>query len=90
MEEAKGAGIGGAIGVGISLMKTGFVSLMGFKSAGVAAGSMAAGVQAGIGNVAAGSTFALFQSIGATGALISPPLVICGIAFGGCYYWWKK
>ena len=34
---------------------------------GVAAGSVAAGLQAGIGNVVAGSTFAMLQSVGAAG-----------------------
>ena len=34
---------------------------------GVVAGSVAAGLQAGIGNVVAGSTFAMLQSVGAAG-----------------------
>jgi hypothetical protein len=38
----------------------------GFTSSGIAAGSVAAGIQAGIGNVAAGSAFAFAQSLGAT------------------------
>ena len=38
------------------------LSALGFGTAGVAAGSVAAGVQAGIGAVAAGSTFAAAQS----------------------------
>ena len=38
---------------------------------------MAAGIQAGIGNVAAGSLFALAQSIGAGGAL---PAIFSAIA----------
>ncbi len=42
----------------------GGIALAGFGAAGVAAGSMAAGIQAGIGNVAAGSAFAAFQSAG--------------------------
>jgi hypothetical protein len=41
----------------------------GFTAGGVAAGSWAAGVHASIGNVAAGSLFAIAQSIGAGGAL---------------------
>lgn len=40
---------------------------IGFSTGGVVAGSIAAGVQAGIGNVAAGSTFAALQSVGALG-----------------------
>jgi len=40
------------------------VGAAGFTAAGVAAGSTAAAIQAGIGNVAAGSVFAAAQSIG--------------------------
>lgn len=62
---AKGAGIGGFLGGAGALA----FKMFGFTKAGVAAGSMAAGIQAGIGNVAAGSIFAVCQSIGATGVL---------------------
>ncbi len=48
----------------------------GFTSSGIAAGSIAAGVQSVIGNVVAGSTFATLQSLGATG-------VIAGIGVAG-------
>ena len=41
--------------------------LIGFTSGGVTAGSLAAGIQSMIGNVAAGSLFAQLQSIGALG-----------------------
>lgn len=40
---------------------------------------MAAGVQAGIGNVAAGSLFATLQSIGATGAIIGAMPIVVGV-----------
>ena len=40
------------------------LSYVGFTTAGVAAGSVAAGLQAGIGNVVAGSAFAIAQSLG--------------------------
>ena len=40
---------------------------LGFTSSGIAAGSAAAGAQAAIGDVAAGSCFAILQSIGAIG-----------------------
>ena len=40
------------------------IPLLGFTTAGVAAGSVAAGVMSGIGNVAAGSAFAFLQSAG--------------------------
>lgn len=63
------------------------VTSAGFTSSGVAAGSIAAGVQAGIGNVAAGSTFAALQSIGATGALaVSLPITIAAGVTGGIGY----
>ena len=39
------------------------LGLVGFSSAGVVAGSIAAGIQSTIGNVAAGSLFALAQAI---------------------------
>lgn len=42
---------------------------LGFTASGVASGSLAAAAQAAIGNVAAGSTFAALQSIGATAVL---------------------
>ena len=42
---------------------------MGFTASGVAAGSMAAGLQATIGNVAAGTAFAAAQSLAATGMI---------------------
>ncbi|KAF1828095.1 hypothetical protein BDW02DRAFT_652255 [Decorospora gaudefroyi] len=71
-----------------------FLSLVGFTASGIAAGSIAAGVQAGIGSVAAGSTFAIFTSA-AMGGYGVPIVfggiwaistgVMCGIAawFGG-------
>ncbi|KAG8765469.1 hypothetical protein FRC15_006971, partial [Serendipita sp. 397] len=40
------------------------IATVGFSTGGVVAGSAAAGIHAGIGNVAAGSLFALFQSLG--------------------------
>ena len=44
--------------------------LLGFGTAGIAAGSYAAASQAAIGNVAAGSWFATFTSLGATGVYV--------------------
>ena len=43
--------------------------LMGFGTAGIISGSAAAAIQSSIGNVVAGSVFAFFQSLGATGTL---------------------
>ena len=44
---------------------------MGFGAAGVVAGSVAAGIQSGIGSVAAGSLFAAAQSWAALGVFTS-------------------
>ncbi|PVH93422.1 hypothetical protein DM02DRAFT_661993 [Periconia macrospinosa] len=44
------------------------LSAMGFTNAGIAAGSLAASIQSGIGAVTAGSLFAILQSAGAGGA----------------------
>lgn len=52
---------------------------LGFGPAGVAAGSAAAAMQASIGCVAAGSAFAVFQSLGATGVLTSASVVVVGV-----------
>jgi hypothetical protein len=41
----------------------------GFTKTGIAAASTAAGIQSSIGNVVAGSTFAVLQSAGATGLI---------------------
>jgi hypothetical protein len=46
-------------------------SLAGFGAAGIVGGSVAAGIQSGIGNVAAGSAFAILQSWGATGLFLN-------------------
>jgi len=46
------------------------LSSLGFTASGVAAGSVAAAIQAIIGNVAAGSLFAAAQSAGATGSVV--------------------
>jgi hypothetical protein len=42
----------------------------GFGSSGIVAGSVAAGIQSAIGNVIAGSLFAIFQSIGMLGGWV--------------------
>jgi hypothetical protein len=42
---------------------------IGFTAEGIAAGSIAASIQSGIGNVAAGSTFAALQSAAMSGAM---------------------
>jgi hypothetical protein len=42
----------------------------GFGASGIVAGSVAAGIQSAIGNVIAGSLFAIFQSIGMLGGWV--------------------
>lgn len=53
-----------SVGIGTSM------SAFGFTSSGIGAGTLAAGVQSGIGNVAAGSAFATLQSFGALGGFV--------------------
>jgi len=59
-------GVGGAV----------VLPVLGFTATGVAGGSIAAGIQSGIGNVAAGSAFATAQSLAATG---TGPILLSGI-----------
>ncbi|KAI0062765.1 hypothetical protein BV25DRAFT_1825308 [Artomyces pyxidatus] len=61
--------IAAAVGLGAGAIITPIVApavvgLVGFGAAGPVAGTLAAGMQAGIGNVVAGSSFAVVQSIG--------------------------
>jgi len=59
----------------------GVLGAVGFGAGGVVAGSAAAGIQAGMGNIAGGSLFALAQSIGA-GASLPPVLSAVGGVIG--------
>lgn len=74
---------GAATGTGLAVVGQGLVSLAGFTSAGVAAGSTAAAIQGPA--VVAGSAFSVMQSVGATGALLSvaPVAGIAGGVIGG-------
>ena len=54
-------------------------TIAGFGTGGIAAGSVAAGIQSSIGNVAAGSVFAWLQSIGATGGFFN--MAFIGLGF---------
>ncbi|KAF6039679.1 hypothetical protein EB796_002010 [Bugula neritina] len=60
-----GAGVATAFGVPAIL------GAIGFGSGGVIGGSVAAGIQSSIGNVAAGSVFSALQSLGAAGLSMS-------------------
>ena len=63
-----GGGIATALGLG--------VTMFGFGTAGVVAGTAAAATQSAIGNVAAGSLFATLTSLGMKG-------ILAGTAIGG-------
>ncbi len=66
-----GGGIVGAAGL--------IPMAIGFGTAGIAAGSIAAGIQSSIGAVTAGSTFATMTSFGMTGVFSSLATVGTGI-----------
>jgi len=58
------------------------LGVIGFSAAGPVAGKIAAGLQAGIGNVAAGSLFAMAQSA-AMGGAVSSVVAAAGALGGG-------
>ena len=68
---AKGVAIGGAVVTGVALAPV----AIGFGSAGIVAGSIAAGIQSLIGNVTAGGIFATMTSLGMTGAFTTTAAV---------------
>ena len=59
--------------------------MIGFTNSGVAAGSLAATIQSGIGSVVAGSSFATMQTIGATTLLGTGVGLGIGAAIGVTY-----
>jgi hypothetical protein len=61
--------IGTSVASGIATTASSIITGLGFTSSGIVASSTAAGIQAGIGNVAAGSLFAGLQSLAATGVV---------------------
>jgi len=71
-------GIGAGI-VLLSIFAIPILNLIGFTAGGVAAGSIAAAIHSGIGNVVAGSLFAVAQAAGAGGAI---PVVTAGMSVG--------
>mmetsp|Transcript_17087 Transcript_17087/g.27277 ORF Transcript_17087/g.27277 Transcript_17087/m.27277 type:complete len:205 (-) Transcript_17087:6-620(-) len=76
---------GKVVAVGGLVVATGGVglALAGFSTAGIVGGSIAAASQASIGNIAAGSLFAMLQSAGATGAIASATSAGIGTAVVG-------
>jgi len=75
----KAALITGGIVLGVASIPM----IMGFGTAGVVGGSIAAGIQAMIGNVAAGSLFAVCTSLGMTGVFASSAAVGAILGIGG-------
>eukprot|EP00090_Calanus_glacialis_P029266 TRINITY_DN46984_c0_g1_i1.p1 TRINITY_DN46984_c0_g1~~TRINITY_DN46984_c0_g1_i1.p1 ORF type:complete len:127 (+),score=39.91 TRINITY_DN46984_c0_g1_i1:52-381(+) len=70
---------GAVVGAGAAIVAPyAVLAGLGFTAKGVAAGSLAAGIQAGVGNVAAGSAFAAAQSIGVAG--FSAATTVCTTA----------
>ncbi|KAK0470060.1 uncharacterized protein EV420DRAFT_87418 [Desarmillaria tabescens] len=78
--------IGGVV-VGVILVAAvpPILSLIGFGSAGPVAGSLATVLHSAIGNVVAGSPFAIAQSIGMAG--IAPGVYVAAGAIGGAVGW---
>ena len=75
----KGALITGGIITGVALIPI----TMGFGAAGIVGGSIAAGIQSIIGNVAAGSIFAVCTSLGMTGVFATTATVGAILGSGG-------
>ena len=75
--------LGVAITGGAILLGGGLPMLAGFGIIGIKASSIAAGIQAGIGNVVAGSWFAIMTSLGMTGVFATTAAVGAIIGGGG-------
>ena len=81
-----GASIAGGVIAGVALLPI----TLGFGGAGIVAGSVAAGIQAAIGNVAAGSVFAICTSLGMTGVFASSAAVGAILGTGGLVTYLKN
>jgi hypothetical protein len=96
MDDAKKAGAAATLcGVGLPLATVSVIQSIGFAATGVVAGSTAAGIQAGIGSVVAGSAFAIAQSIGALGSIsaiaaVGGPLGVVGAAGYYTFRWLRN
>ncbi|XP_037235341.1 interferon alpha-inducible protein 27-like protein 2A [Falco biarmicus] len=100
--KVKGAAIGATVGVGVALFGVpAGVCVLGFKATGIAAGSLAAKMMsaaaiANNGAVAAGSTVAVLQSIGAGGFSLGAKIGLMstlgplGAVAGSRLFNWKK
>ena len=74
-----GVGIAGGVIAGVASIPI----IAGFGTVGIVGGSIAAGIQAAIGNVAAGSVFAVCTSLGMTGVFSSTAAVGAILGAGG-------
>ena len=82
------------LGGGATALTSGIITVVGFTKGGIGAGTLAAAIQSGIGNVAAGSTFAALQSAGATGLVatvgtVGASVAVVGVAGYGGYKVYK-
>lgn len=89
-ETWKKVGIGAAITGGVILGAALIPITMGFGTAGIVTGSVAAGIQASIGSVVAGSTFAVCTSLGMTGVFATSAAVGAIIGTGGLAAYFRK
>lgn len=80
----------GALAISPAIVIVPVANVLGFQATGVLAGSIAAGWQAILGNVGAGSLFAMLQGVGAAGAASAAgaPLLatVSTVAAGGAGY----
>lgn len=89
------ASVTGAITGGLMAAASATITLLGFTKAGILAGSTAAAIHAGIGNVAVGSSFAAIQGAAASGVIASLGIaggvilgtVVLGLVGYGLYRW---
>ena len=86
----KKVGIGAAITGTIILCIALIPITMGFSTAGIVAGSVAAGIQASIGSVVTGSTFAICTSLGMTGVFATTAAVGSILGAGGLSLYLKN
>ncbi len=91
--------VGGITATTVSVGSSFIIPAFGWTAGGVAAGSTAAGIQSGIGIVAAGSNFACLQSLGSLGLgifgtaalpVVVGTAIVGGVGYGGYKYWKGK
>ncbi|KAF5316376.1 hypothetical protein D9619_006728 [Psilocybe cf. subviscida] len=77
---------------GVAVLVPAILSVIGFTSSGVLAGSLAALIQSVFYGANTGGIFSLFQSIGATAALAPPVAFVLGgaLLIGAGWLWWYR